>query len=138
MSLTHIGLAPFFVRHWQTIQTQIRRRRMWRLIRVSTVCLQNVSLMYENKNKPTQQPLKRKWTDPIDKVNNRFGLYGLMLPNFIINLKISFFFIIVSCLSCLFSYRDNLLQIRVYYETLMTKQEDQILEFTSEDLMGRC
>ena len=35
-----------------------------------------------------------------------------------------------------FYYRANLLQIQVYYESLMVKQEDQILEFTSEDLIG--
>ena len=34
--------SVLFVGHRQTVQTQIRRCRMQRLIRVSTVCLQNV------------------------------------------------------------------------------------------------
>ena len=41
------------------------------------------------------------------------------------------------CNLTLFSYRDNLLQIRVYYETLVTKKEEQILEFTQDDLIGK-
>ena len=36
-----------------------------------------------------------------------------------------------------FCYRENLVQIRVYYETLMTKREEQILEFTFDDLIGK-
>ena len=36
-----------FVGHWPTAQTQIKRRKMRRLIRVSTVCLQNVLLEFE-------------------------------------------------------------------------------------------
>ena len=40
------------------------------------------------------------------------------------------------CNLTLFSYRDNLLQIRVNYETLVTKREEQILEFTQDDLIG--
>ena len=34
--------SVLFVRHRQTVQTQIRRRNTLRLLRVSTVCLQNV------------------------------------------------------------------------------------------------
>ena len=30
-----------------------------------------------------------------------------------------------------------MVQVRVYYETLMTKHEEQILEFTWEDLIGK-
>ena len=36
------------VGHRQTVQTQIRRRRTRRLIRVSTVCLQNVPFFFKN------------------------------------------------------------------------------------------
>ena len=36
-----------FVRHRQIMQTQIGRRIMWRLIRVSTVCLQNVLFKFD-------------------------------------------------------------------------------------------
>ena len=32
--------SVLFVGHWQTVQTQIRRHRTRRLIRVSSVCLQ--------------------------------------------------------------------------------------------------
>ena len=40
---------------------------MWCLIRVPTVCLQNVLFKFEKKEKHTiQQPLKQKWTGPID------------------------------------------------------------------------
>ena len=44
--LTHLSLASFFVGHRQTVQTQIRRRRTQRLIRVCTVCLQKVLLEF--------------------------------------------------------------------------------------------
>ena len=44
-SLTHISLASFFVGHKQTVQSQIRRHKTWRLIRVSTVSLKNVLLI---------------------------------------------------------------------------------------------
>ena len=30
-----------------------------------------------------------------------------------------------------------MVQVRVYFETLMTKHKDQILEFTREDLIGK-
>ena len=36
-----------FVGHRQTVETQIRRHITWHLIRVSTVCLQNVLLKFE-------------------------------------------------------------------------------------------
>ena len=39
--------SVFFVGHMQTIQTQIRRRNMRSLIRIFTVCLQNVPLKFE-------------------------------------------------------------------------------------------
>ena len=39
--------SVLFVGHRQTAQTQIRHRRMQRLIRFSTVCLQNVLLKFE-------------------------------------------------------------------------------------------
>ena len=61
-----INLTVLFVGHRQTVQIQIRRRRMRRLVRVSTVCLQNVLLKMEKMYNTTQQPLKRKWTCPID------------------------------------------------------------------------
>ena len=41
--------SVLFVGHMQTTQTQIRHHRGWRLIRVSTVCLENV-LLKLNKN----------------------------------------------------------------------------------------
>ena len=40
-----------FVGHRQTVQTQIRCRTMRCLIRVSTVCLQNVLLKFDQKQK---------------------------------------------------------------------------------------
>ena len=39
--------ASFLAGHMQTVQTKIRCHRMWYLIRVSTVCLQNVQLKFE-------------------------------------------------------------------------------------------
>ena len=45
--LTHISLASFLLVHRQTVQTQIRRHIKWRLIRVSTVSLQNVQSKFE-------------------------------------------------------------------------------------------
>ena len=36
--------------HMQTVQTQTRRRRTRRLIRVSTFCLHSVQLKFEQKN----------------------------------------------------------------------------------------
>ena len=57
-----------FVGHRQTMQIKIRRHRMWRLIRISTVCLQNVLLKFQLKiRKNTQQPLHWKWTRLTDK-----------------------------------------------------------------------
>ena len=41
--------SVLFVRHSQTVQTQIRRRSMRRLISVSTACLQNVIIKFEYK-----------------------------------------------------------------------------------------
>ena len=38
-----------FVGHRQTVKTQIRCHRMWRLIRVFTVCLQNIQLKFKSK-----------------------------------------------------------------------------------------
>ena len=46
-----------FVGHRQTVQAQIRRRTSRRLIRVSTVCLQNVLLDHKRKLKiPPNNP----------------------------------------------------------------------------------
>ena len=59
--------SVFFVGHRHTVHTQIRRHRTWRLIRISTVCLQNVILKFIYKENSTQQPSKRKWTGPNDK-----------------------------------------------------------------------
>ena len=49
-----------FLGHRQTTQTEIRRRRMrmHRLIRVSTVCLQNVLLKFEKNGKYGPTTLK--------------------------------------------------------------------------------
>ena len=46
-SLTHLRDKAYrvhFVGHWQTVQNQIRRRKMRCLIRFSTVCLQKFLL----------------------------------------------------------------------------------------------
>ena len=47
---------------------QIRRHKTCRLIRASTVCLQNGLLKFENKiyKNTTKQPIKQKSTGPID------------------------------------------------------------------------
>ena len=37
--------------HWQTVQTQIRRRRTWRLIRVCTICLNYRKLRVKGNNR---------------------------------------------------------------------------------------
>ena len=64
----HIYFNPykptlFFVGYGQTVQHQISRR----MIGFCTVCLQNVLLKFEKKMiNTTQQPLKQKWTGPID------------------------------------------------------------------------
>ena len=55
----------------QTVPTQIRRRRTRRLISVFTVCLQSILLKMKH---TTQQPLKRKWTGPIDESRNSIRL----------------------------------------------------------------
>ena len=39
--------SVLFIGHRQTAQTQIRCHRIWHLIRVSTVCSQNVLLEFE-------------------------------------------------------------------------------------------
>ena len=62
------SVLSFFVGHRQTVQTQIRRQITWRLIRVSTVCLQNVLFKFNEKCHPTK--LNRKWTCPIDRGGN--------------------------------------------------------------------
>ena len=60
--------SVLFVGHRQTGQTQIRCCRMGCLIRVFTVC----SIKNQIKMKTaTHQPIKQKWTDPIDK-NGKF------------------------------------------------------------------
>ena len=51
---TYLG-GVLFVEQRQTAQTQIRRRRMWRLISVSTVCLQNV-LVWKKMQNTTSNP----------------------------------------------------------------------------------
>ena len=67
-TLTHILHCVFFVGHGQTVHTQIRRRRMQRLIRVSTVCLQNILLEILNKNdKYDPTTLVTEWTVSIAK-----------------------------------------------------------------------
>ena len=68
--LTHI-IKPslLFVGHMQTVHTQIKCHRMRLLISFSTVCLQYVPFKLIDKLKNTpQQPLKQKWTGPIDKM----------------------------------------------------------------------
>ena len=49
--------SVLFVGHRQPVQTQIRRRRTRRLIRVSTVCLQNISLKENNEKKLPDTPI---------------------------------------------------------------------------------
>ena len=46
----------------QTVQTKIRRRNMRRLIRVSTICLQNNLFKFEKNENTTQEPLRWKLT----------------------------------------------------------------------------
>ena len=50
--------SVLFVGHGQTVQTQIRRRRTRRLIRVSTVYLHNIQLILEYKSKIPPTALK--------------------------------------------------------------------------------
>ena len=50
--LTHTSLTISFLGHRQTVQTQVRRRRMRRLIRVFTIC-GNVYLKYSKNEKDT-------------------------------------------------------------------------------------
>ena len=54
-TLTHISLASFLWDIGKVVQTQIRL-----LIRVCTICLQNVLLKFEHTRPHTHQPLKRK------------------------------------------------------------------------------
>ena len=63
VSVSRFSYKPrvLFVGHKETVQTQTRRRRTRRLIRVSTICLQNVWICIKMKN-TTQQPLKQIWT----------------------------------------------------------------------------
>ena len=67
------SLVPYkpgpFLGHRQTVQTQIRRRRTRRLIRVYTVCSQKYLFEIEKKKMKnyTRHPLNEKWTLPIDK-----------------------------------------------------------------------
>ena len=49
--------SVIFVGHKQTAQTQIRRHRLWRLIRVSTVCLHNALLKSVKSEKYHPTPL---------------------------------------------------------------------------------
>ena len=59
--------SVLFVGQWQTVQTKIRRRRTRRLIRVSTIYLQN-SILDLNKNEnTTQHPYTWKWARPTDR-----------------------------------------------------------------------
>ena len=61
-----------FKGHRQTMHAQIRCRQTRRLIRVSTVCLHNFLLIFENNEKKnTQQPLTQKWTGQIES-NRKF------------------------------------------------------------------
>ena len=53
--------------HQQTVQNQIGRRRMRRLISLLTVCVQNVTVFKFEWKLTTQQPLNSKWIRPIDK-----------------------------------------------------------------------
>ena len=78
--------SVLFVRHRQTVQTQIRRRRTQRLIRVFTVCLQNIllKLWIKNGKNPTEQPLIYKteldWSNWYEWEIS-FGLNGLITWN---------------------------------------------------------
>ena len=73
-----------FVGHRQTVQPNITRRIMQRIIRISTVFLQNVLLKFEfkkmkKKTKKTKQyPLKWKWVGPIIRVGNSIRLKWVM------------------------------------------------------------
>ena len=50
-TFTHLMLASVFFEQRQTMQTKFRRRRMWRLIRVYTICLQYALSKFELKGK---------------------------------------------------------------------------------------
>ena len=56
-----------FVGLRQTVQTQIRRRTMRRLVRISTICSHSAHKKIDSMRNATEQPVKRKWTDPFDK-----------------------------------------------------------------------
>ena len=56
------SLASFIIGHRQTVQNQTRCRRMWRLIRLFTVCLKNVLLKFEHECKiPANTPKIGNW-----------------------------------------------------------------------------
>ena len=46
-----------------TVQTQIRRHKMWRLIRISTVCKQTVLIEFEKKYHPITLKTEMDWSD---------------------------------------------------------------------------
>ena len=50
MCLTHVSIL--FVGQRQMVETQIRRCKTQSMIRVSTICLQNILLKFESKSKP--------------------------------------------------------------------------------------
>ena len=68
----------------QTLETQIRYRRMRRLIRVSNVCLQNACLKLNKKKRKknyTQQPLNQKQTGPIDKYRKHMSIMRALITS---------------------------------------------------------
>ena len=67
MCLSHVSLASFL---WDVVKQWGPRSdacKMWRLIRVSTNCLQHVVLKFEKNEKSHPITLKQKWTGTIDK-----------------------------------------------------------------------
>ena len=65
--------------HRKTVQIQIRRRRTQRLIRVSTVCTQNVVLKFQSKRNipPTILKTEMDWSIG-EEWETPFGLNGLI------------------------------------------------------------
>ena len=68
-----------FVGHRETVQIQIRRHRTHRLIRVSTVCAQNVVLKFQTKRNIPPTILKTEMECSIgEEWETPFGLNGLI------------------------------------------------------------
>ena len=77
--------SVLFVLRTQIVQTNTRRRRTRGLIRVSTVCLQNVLLKFEYKWKiPPNIPYSRTWLFQLITVGNSIRLKRYVPPTFLV------------------------------------------------------